>query len=406
MRWALLGGGAALFVAALGLGWWASRDPGPAEPGAAVEPARAEDEPEPPRTYADIPKIDVHVHVPRTLGPSAMRIFGAHGVRVALNASGAEPGERLDTLVQSGRPIRLLPYCHVDWRRSADEDFAAYAEDTLARCAAAGAVGLKIFKGLGLGYANDDGTLLRVDDPRLDPAFEAAGRHGLPVLIHTGDPKAFFEPDTPANERHAELAAHPSWSFHGERLDRYGEPIGHRWPSWESMLEQFENRVARHPDTTFVGAHFGNAPEEPDRVERMLDAYPNLYVETGARVPEIGRHDPARMRRLFTEHADRILFGTDFQMSPGGGFVLGSVGESLDPPSRIPGFYEAHWRYFETEDRGFAHPTPIQGDWTIDGLGLSEEVLEQIYHRNAERLFGLEPLAPDDGSAEPAESGE
>ena len=78
----------------------------------------------------------------------------------------------------------------------------------------------------------------------------------------------------------------------------------------------------------------------------------------------------------------------------------------MDPPSRIPGFYEAHWRYFETEDRGFAHPTPIQGDWTIDGLGLSEEVLEQIYHRNAERLFGLEPLAPDDGSAEPAESGE
>ena len=151
-------------------------------------------------------------------------------------------------------------------------------------------------------------------------------------------------------------------------------------------------KSARHPQTTFIGAHFGNAPEDPDRVERMLDQYPNLMVETGARVPEIGRHEPARMKALFEKHADRILFGTDFQVIPGGGFVLGSVGEKLDTRARVPVFYEAHWRYFETDDRAFAHPSPIQGDWTIDGLGLSREVLQAIYHRNAERIFGLEPV--------------
>ena len=400
MRGPFFIGGLLLLLAALGLAWWASSHghvPGGGEPADPAEDASPEAEPtEAPSRYAAIPKIDVHVHVPRSLTASAMRIFRRNGVALALNASGSEPGERLAMLVESGAEVGLHPYCHLDWRAVADEDFATYAEDTLRRCHEQGAVGLKIFKGLGLGYANEDGTLLRVDDPRLDPAFEAAGRHGLPVLIHTGDPKAFFEPNTPANERYAELSAHPSWSFHGEILDRDGEPTGMQWPSWESMLEQFENRVARHPDTTFVGAHFGNAPEEPDRVDRMLDAYPNLVIETGARIPEIGRHDPERMRAFFEKHAERILFGTDFQMSPGGGFVLGSMGESMDPPSRIPIFYEAHWRYFETDDRDFAHPTPIQGDWTIDGLGLPREVLEQIYHRNAERIFGLEPVTSVD----------
>ena len=317
MKWGLIGG-LGLLASALALGWWASRHgQGPASSGEApVELETAEPEtPQLAARYAAIPKIDVHVHVPRTLGPSAMRIFARHGVRLALNASGSEPDDRLQDLVRSGAPIGLRPYCHVDWRRAADEQFAAYAEETLGRCRELGAVGLKIFKGLGLGYVDEAGELLRVDDERLDPVFEAAGRHRLPVLIHTGDPKAFFEPDTGANERHAELQAHPSWSFFGERMGPDGQPTGRRWPSWESMLEQFENRVARHPETTFVGAHFGNAPEEPERVERMLRAYPNLFVETGARVPEIGRHDPERMRRFFVEHADRILFGTDFQMS-------------------------------------------------------------------------------------------
>jgi len=404
MRRPLFLGGVVLLFAALGLAWWASSHghvPGANQgesPDVATEDADdAESAPDsaPRNRYADIPKIDVHVHVPRSLVASAMRIFDRQGVVLALNASGSEPGTRLGMLVETGREVGLHPYCHLDWRAAADDDFAEYAEQTLHDCREQGAIGLKIFKGLGLGYTNADGSLLRVDDERLDPAFEAAGEHGLPVLIHTGDPKAFFEPNTPDNERYAELSAHPSWSFHGERLDRYGEPMGMEWPSWESLLEQFENRVARHPGTTFVGAHFGNAPEEPDRVDRMLDAYPNLVVETGARIPEIGRHDPERMRAFFEKHADRILFGTDFQMSPGGGFVLGSMGESMDPPSRIPVFYEAHWQYFETEDRDFAHPTPIQGDWTIDGLGLEREVLEKIYHRNAERIFGLDPVGED-----------
>lgn len=321
--------------------------------------------------YADIPKIDVHVHVPEARVREAIGVFARHGVRVALNANGGQ-------LSPDGH---LRPYCHVAFGRVEESGFAERVREGLRACRERGGVGLKIFKSLGLGTRLSDGSLLRVDDPRLDVVFDTAGALELPVLIHTGDPQAFFRPATRDNERYDELSAHPSWSFHGSD-----------WPSWEEIFAQYEARVARHPGTIFLGAHFGNAPEEPERVAAMLERYPNLYVETGARVPEIGRHDPARMRELFVRWRERILFGTDIQMGRSGSWVLGSAGDDPDPPGRIPVFYEAHWRYFETSDRGFLHPTPIQGEWTIDGLDLPREVLEDLYHRNAERIFGLDPL--------------
>ncbi|MEM9069417.1 MAG: amidohydrolase family protein [Myxococcota bacterium] len=354
---------------------------------------RAPTAPSPERSFADISKIDVHVHVPPTLVSNASRLLKQHGIRLAFNASGGHPGQGLAANAAASEAVRgaLPPYCHLDWRYAGAPDWENYVQQALSACRAQGAVGLKIFKALGLGYRTPEG-LLAVDDPRLDVAFEEAGRLGLVVLIHTGDPKAFFEAPTPDNERYAELQAHPSWSFYGPR------PDGGEWPSWRDLLDQLDRRIGRHPQTTFLGAHFGNAPEEPALVGRMLDAHPNYVIETGARIPEIGRHNPEQMRAFFRRYRDRILFGTDTQVIPGG-FVLGSAGTDIDTIDRVPAFFHAHWRYFETNDRDFAHPTPIQGDWTIDGIGLERAELEAIYFRNAERVFGRR--IPPDAPSEP-----
>jgi hypothetical protein len=344
------------------------------------------------RRYADIPRIDVHVHVPPEQADRAIRMFREEGgVYIALNASGGHPdGGGLEENVEVMRRTNgaIQPYCSIDFRNVEEPDWDTYVDHTLRSCASEGAIGMKVYKGLGLGITLSDGSLLAVDDTRLDRAFALAGELHLPVLIHSGDPQAFFRPDGPDNERHAELEAHPSWSFHGERPDGAGQ-----WPSWQTVFDQYERRVARHPGTTFLGAHFGNAPEEPETVARMLDAYPNLVVETGARIPEIGRHDARAMHDLFVRHADRILFGTDFQIGGDGRLVLGSAGREPDPPSRVPIFYDAHFRYFETSERSFVHPSPIQGDWTIDGIELPRAVLEQLYYRNAMRVFDL-PAPP------------
>jgi len=336
----------------------------------------------PQRTIA---KIDVHVHLALPLAGELLGIMDESGIQIALNASGGTPGSGLERSAQIAQQTRgrVLPYCNLAFNRAEDPDWDAYVRETLGSCKRLGAVGLKIFKSLGLGVTLSDGALLPVDDDRLDLVFEEAGRLGLPVLIHSGDPQAFFRPPTEDNERFAELSAHPGWSFYGERRTGPGD-----WPGWEEIFAQFERRVARHPDVTFVGAHFGNAPEEPRRVALMLEQHPNYVVETAARVPEIGRHPAGEMRRMFERFQDRILFGTDLSVTSSG-LILGSSGDAPDDRTRVPAFFAAHWQYFETNGRHMAHPTPIQGSWTIDGIGLDRPVLEKLYWRNAARVFGL-----------------
>lgn len=330
------------------------------------------------------PKIDVHTHVDQALGAQAVNLFRENGIDVAVNASGGMLGQGLEEsrALAASTHGRLLYYCNLDFQNVDSPDWPARAIRMVDDCRRLGGNGLKIFKALGLGYETSDGQLLAVDDPRLDLLFERAGALNLPVLIHSGDPVAFFRPATRDNERFEELEAHPRWSFYGERSP------GHVWPSWDEVFEQYERRVARHPHTTFIGAHFGNAAEYPQRVGRMFERYPNLVIDTAARIPEFGRHPASEMRAFFTRWQDRILFGSDTGISDDG-LSLGSHGRDRDTLARVPVFFAASWRYFESDARRMATPTPIQGRWTIDGIQLPDNVLRKLYAGNAMRVLHI-----------------
>jgi predicted TIM-barrel fold metal-dependent hydrolase len=327
---------------------------------------------------ASIPRIDAHAHIRQDATERALAVMDAWGISRSVNVSGGYRDKvLLSQAVERETGGRILFFCNIDFTDWGTDRFASTAVDSLARCKGLGGRGLKIFKGLGLGLEYEDGRLVPVDDPILDPIFAKAGELGIPILIHSGDPKAFFEPPTKDNERYEELAEHPDWSFHGGK-----------YPSWEEVYRQFENRVARHPDAIFIGAHFGNDPEDPERVFEMMHDHPNLYIDTAARVPEIGRFDAVRMKQLFDAYQDRILFGTDMGLS-NKSFILGSGPPYQPTDAQIERFFTATWRYFETRDRQFDNPTPIQGRWKIDGIGLGCDVLEKVYHLNIERLLGL-----------------
>lgn len=324
--------------------------------------------------------VDVHTHFgPRSVD-RMIELMDRAGIAVAVNLSGGAPGGGLEEQLAAARrhPGRILVFANLDWRlaRPGPGSGRRLAAQ-LMRAHALGARGLKIFKSLGLSVRDDRGALLAVDAPELDPVFETAGGLGIPVAIHTGDPVAFWRPADASNERHAELSAHPEWSFHGA-------PV----PAWEELFAALERRIARHPHTIFISVHFGNAPEYPDRVAALLRRHRNLYVDTAARIPELGRHDPGRMNTLFREHADRILFGSDLQLDDRGAVVLGA-GPATSRTGDIDDFFTASWRYFETDARGVAHPTPIQGNWHIDAIALPRPVLRQLYADNARALFQL-----------------
>jgi len=351
-----------------------------------------------PTPRSHLPRLDVHTHISPEALPRALAVMDQWGIDGMVNLSGGPPGpprnkleEQLAIARASGG--RIAVFANVNWVKAVRTrpDYGVALAEELREAKKLGAIGFKISKGLGLGYPAPDGEhLLAVDDPKLDPLFEEAGKLGMPVSIHTGDPKAFWQPPDEKNERLEELRAHPDWSF-------FGEPVA----PWAELYAQFERRVARHPQTTFIGVHFGNDPEDPDNVGRMLDKYPNLYIDTAARVPEIGRHDATRMRQFFEKYQDRILFGTDLGVGPTqDDMMYGSNGSQAPTLADERRYFEATWRYFETKDKQFESPTPIQGKWKIDGLGLSEAVLRKVYFENAARLLKWKP--PLSATATPA----
>jgi predicted TIM-barrel fold metal-dependent hydrolase len=342
----------------------------------------------PARAAAHLPRIDVHMHINPDGMPRALKMMDEWGIDGGVNLSGMFPGPPYGALemqlAAAGRSNgRIIVFANANFRLvRTRKDYGVAMADMLAESRRLGALGLKIPKGLGLGYPAPDGKhLLAIDDKGLDPLFEKAGQLDMPVAIHIGDPKAFWKPATPDNERWDELRVHPEWSF-------YGEPV----PSWEALYAAFERRVARHPKTKFIAVHFGNDPEDPDHVRQMLDRYPNFFIDTAARIPEIGRHDPEQMRRFYEKYQDRILFGTDTGVgSSAEDMMFGSTGEN--PPTRADEvrFFTSTWRYFETRDKQFESPTPIQGRWKIDGVGLSSEILRKVYFENAARLLHWQP---------------
>jgi predicted TIM-barrel fold metal-dependent hydrolase len=332
--------------------------------------------------------VDLHTHVEATPEhlAQAIRVFDAVGVGVAVNLSGGtvtHEGDRPSAFehnksqADSVAPGRFVEYMNLDYAAWDAPDFAERAVAQVDEGARLGAAGFKEFKRLGLYLRDRKGRLLKIDDPKLDPMWHRLGELEMPVSIHVADPKAFWGPYDPTNERWTELKDHPNWWF--------GDPS--KFPPREALLDALDRVVGRHPETTFVCVHFGNNAEDLDWVDAELDKHPNMRVDIAARVPEIGRHDPARVRALFIKHADRILFATDFQVYER--MTLGSGG-SGPPPTESDAieFFQKHWRFFETADKGFAHMTPIQGDWTISGIDLPPEVLAKIYFENARKLLG------------------
>lgn len=257
-------------------------------------------------------------------------------------------------------PDRFRVFGGVDWDawRVQGDKFADWVASRLRQQAGWGADGLKIWKHFGLHVKDHLGNLARVNDARLDPIWQAAAELKLPVVIHVGDPAAFFLPLGAANERWEELHAHPDWQFPSPPF-----------PSFHSIQDDLASLVAKHPRTVFIGAHVAGYSENLAWVSALLDKCPNFYADIAGRIGELGRQ-PYTAQGFFKRYSDRILFGTD-------------MGPDLAE-------YRLHYRFLETDDEYFNYnnsDVPLQGRWMIYGLRLPPEVLEKVYFKNAEKVI-------------------
>ncbi len=398
--------GASLAGAALSTGC-SQREPATEEAASGAQLTLAEFEPksmlvveEHAVASAHFPVIDMHTHVSsvfrRTPGPKdalqgapaerfdqIVKWMDELNIQTLVNLTGGA-GEGLQRTVDemvNKHPGRLITCTVPSYDKLNEPNYPQWQADELGRAKEAGAIGLKVSKTLGLylregGFSESEreegqqGPLVKIDDPRFDPMWEAAGRLGLPVFIHIADPDAFFTPTDRFNARWEELGNHPNWSFYGEDF-----------PPKSELLAARNRVIEKHPNTTFVCLHVANHPENLDEVSSWFDKYPNMHLEIGARLGELGRQ-PRRARKFFEDYPDRIMFGTD--ASPNG--------TSVPQQDLEPEMFRCYFRFLETLDEYFDYspaPTPPQGRWKIYGIGLPDEILKKIYHDNAARILGL-----------------
>ena len=315
---------------------------------------------------AKFPVADVHTHRTSRLEGLAERIkqMDELNLRVLVDLSGggaAEVKAKVDALQGTPYKDRFRVFANVEWEGAGGAGWEQKVLADLQQAVKNGAIGLKIYKELGLRHKKADGTRLAIDDPALDPVWALAGELNIPVIIHTAEPQEFFAPLDHKNERWLELNLFPN---------RQSPPS--IYPTFEQLMKERDSVFAKHPKTRFIGAHFNWYGNDLGRAARQLDAQPNVYLEVAAVLYEFGRQ-PYAAAQFFTKYQDRVLFGKDTY-----------------EPSEYPYF----WRVFETHDEYFDYYRPYHAFWKLYGMGLSDEVLKKLYYKNA---LKVEPGLPQTG---------
>ncbi len=323
--------------------------------------------PQHPTPRAKFPVIDIHSHHRTPIAPERLaqvvKDMDALNLRVLVNLSGGwgeKLREGLAVLRDSPYSDRMVLFANVDFSQPVGPGFGKRAAAQLEADIQAGALGLKIFKELGLRVLKADGTRLHLDDPELDPIWETCARLGVPVLIHTAEPAPFFDPIDFRNERWLEQALFPD--------RRYQDP---KFPRFEELIAERDRMFERHPKTTFIGAHMLYHSNDLARLGRLLDRLPNVYPEMAAVLAEYGRQ-PRTAHDFFVRYQDRILFGKD---------------------SFQPDEFPYYWRTLETADEYFDYYRDYHAFWKLYGLALPDEVLKKLYYKNALKLVKGLPQA-------------
>ncbi len=248
----------------------------------------------------------------------------------------------------------------IDLSKIGKNDFEEWIYHEMEAYVKEGAAGFKVWKDLGLSLFDENGRRIPIDSEKLDFIWDKAAELNRPVVIHVADPPAYFEPADQFNERLEEIMHYHFWHHYQKGLH------------FIDYMKQLDHLLERHAKTIFLAAHLCSYPSDLDFVSDLMRRHDNLYTDIAAVLSEIGRQ-PRRFYRFVYEFPERILFGTDFFAS--------------DISQHLP-----YFRFLETEDEYFPYNTLgnlEHGRWQIYGCGLDDELLKNIYYKNAEKFFKI-----------------
>ena len=307
---------------------------------------------------ARYPIMDMHSHDYARTDADVDRwvhTMDAVGIEKTIILAGST-GAKFDQVLAKYRrhPKRFEVWCGIDYTGFDQPGFGPGAVAELERCRRAGATGVGELsdKGRGLG-ATTNSLGLHLDDPRLDPILEKCADLRMPVNIHVGEDRWMYEPMDRTND-----GLMNAWKW---RVPNAPGVLQH-----DEVVDTLERAVKRHPRTLFIACHFANCCSDLNRLGAMLDHYPNLSADVGARFAEISAI-PRFMSQFFQRYQDRLLYGTD-----------------MNPAAEM---YRVTFRLLETADEHFYPAYFRKYHWPMHAFALPDEVLKRVYRENALRLM-------------------
>lgn len=325
--------------------------------------------------YARIEKIDAHLHL-HNAAPAFMQAAQRQKFKVlTINVDYPDFPPLADQQRVAIQLQKAFPR-DVAWAASFSVDGSdqpAWLPATRQRvdvALQAGAVGVKVWKNIGMSLRGKGGSLVMIDDARFAPLFDDFAKRGIPLLGHQGEPHNCWLPleKMTVNNDREYFKAHPQYHMH----------LHPGMPAWEAQMAARDRMVAKHPRLRFVGMHLASLERDVDELAAFLDKFPHAVVDTAARIGQLqhqSQQDRERVRRFFIKYQDRVIYGSDLAQAPNqDGAALGQEAESV---------WRMHWRYFNTADSFQVSDL----DKPVQGLALPKAVVDKLYRTNAERAF-------------------
>jgi predicted TIM-barrel fold metal-dependent hydrolase len=262
--------------------------------------------------YNKIPKADAHVHI-RTENPGIMELAKAEGFKFLSINTGSSSQEHIDNQMRFAKAVKLdyperISYITTfSMENFEDPSWGKQVIRTLEKDFKEGAIGLKVWKDIGMTFHDSLGNFIFIDDPMFEPIFDFVARQGKPVIAHIGEPKNCWLPveSMTVNNDKSYFTEHPEYHM-------YLHPD---YPSYEKLVESRDNLLAMHPDLKLVGAHLGSLEWDVDELAARLDRFPNFAVDMAARVCHLQVQEREKVRDFIIKYQDRLLYATDLVTS-------------------------------------------------------------------------------------------
>jgi len=326
--------------------------------------------------FVKVSKIDTHVHI-RTDDESILAEAAENNFRL-INVNVDSPGsgnmnnqmEQAAALVAS-HPDRIAFITTFEMEGWNDQElWQQKTIDHLQNSFNKGALGVKIWKNIGMAVRDENGNFVMIDDPRFNPILNFITEQGKTLLAHIGEPKNCWLPleEMTTNNDRSYFESNPQYHM-------YLHPD---FPSYEDIISARDRMLEKHPDLRFAGAHLGSMEWSLEMMSDFLNKYPNVALEMAARIPHLQyltQQNRDDVRNFFIKYQDRIIYATDL-----------SIRENTNPGQARQWARETwlrDWNYFVTDD--LMEVSQVNGPF--HGLKLPRQVVDKIYRENAENWF-------------------